>query len=82
MQCHPTYTGAQPGAHFFSLGVGPDSAGRLKRIGGSAGIRTRDLSIKSRLLYRLSYGPDRRPLLWMGRGRVNLAAHCLIVSRP
>lgn len=32
--------------------------------GGSAGIRTRDLSIKSRLLYQLSYGPtDRASLL-------------------
>ncbi len=39
-----------------------------ERIGGSAGARTRDLSIKSRLLYRLSYGPDRRRSY--GRGGV------------
>jgi hypothetical protein len=30
----------------------------LPRDGGSAGTRTRDLSIKSRLLYQLSYGPS------------------------
>ena len=41
--------------------------------GGSDGIRTHDLSIKSRLLYRLSYGPDRGPLLWAGIARVNRA---------
>lgn len=33
-----------------------------REAGGSAGIRTRDLSIKSRLLYRLSYGPTSRHL--------------------
>src|SRR3546814_4233780 len=37
----------------------PVSAGlpRGAAAGGSAGTRTRDLSIKSRLLYQLSYGP-------------------------
>ena len=57
-------------------------ASAFRESGGSAGTRTRDLSIKSRLLYRLSYGPDRRLLLWTGRGRVNRAAHCRTVPRP
>jgi hypothetical protein len=29
----------------------------LRKAGGPGGTRTRDLSIKSRLLYQLSYGP-------------------------
>src|ERR1700754_2416515 len=52
----------------------------ISGTGGSAGARTRDLSIKSRLLYRLSYGPtpagsprDEGPAgqlrtLWLARG--------------
>lgn len=47
----------------------PVGSGRRGESGGSAGIRTRDLSIKSRLLYRLSYGPapffeGSGPLAW------------------
>lgn len=53
---------------------GPDTCrgGKISG-GGSAGIRTRDLSIKSRLLYRLSYGPTPRLPLDAGIGRVNRA---------
>lgn len=41
------------------------------RGGGPGGTRTRDLSIKSRLLYRLSYGPTRPPT-GVRRGRQGL----------
>jgi hypothetical protein len=44
---------------------------QLGRPGGSAGIRTRDLSIKSRLLYQLSYGPTDAVSLLGAAVRVN-----------
>lgn len=44
---------------------------REECLGGSAGIRTRDLSIKSRLLYQLSYGPTDAVSLLGAAVRVN-----------
>lgn len=49
----------------------PRNARQLDRPGGSAGIRTRDLSIKSRLLYQLSYGPTDAVSLLGAAARVN-----------
>ena len=50
--------------------------------GGSAGARTRDLSIKSRLLYQLSYGP---PPSWTAHlvSRLPSVNHlCQLADRP
>jgi hypothetical protein len=44
--------GFQRGAMGSRLGIGPTTEGT-----GPEGIRTPDLAVKSRLLYRLSYGP-------------------------
>jgi hypothetical protein len=39
--------------------------------GGHGRIRTFDLTIKSRLLYQLSYVPERKDLQWSVRENVN-----------